>query len=77
MATTIIIGSGGAHNAITEANSAAGANSWTQAQIDWMSSYFENFANTVEAKITYFQRRQSSVTWAPYSPSRSLRFWHS
>lgn len=54
MATTIIIGSGGAHNAITDANSAAGAHSWTQAQLDDMSADFQRFAADTQKKITSF-----------------------
>lgn len=54
MATTIIIGSGGAHNAITDANSAAGAHNWTQAQTDWMSAYFGTFSAEVQKRILSF-----------------------
>ena len=54
MATTIIIGSGGAHNAITDANSAAGAHNWTQAQMDAMAAKFEAFTSDVQKTIASF-----------------------
>jgi hypothetical protein len=54
VATSIIIGSGGAHNAIQDANTAAGAHSWTQAQMDWMAGQFQSFANDVQKRITSF-----------------------
>ena len=54
MATSIIIGSGGVHNAVTDANSAAGVHSWTQAQLDWMAAYFAAFTNEVQKRITSF-----------------------
>lgn len=54
MATTIIIGSGGAHNAITDANSAAGAHNWTQAQLDAMAAKFASFTNDVQKTILSF-----------------------
>lgn len=54
MSTVIIGGSGSAHNAITDANSAAGAHSWTQAQMDAMASKFNAFAADVQKTITSF-----------------------
>lgn len=51
MATSIIIGSGGAHNAITDANSAASAHSWTQAQMDAMAAKFAAFTSDVQKSI--------------------------
>lgn len=54
MATTIIVGSGGAHNAITDANSAAGAHNWTQAQMDAMAAKFQAFTSDVQKWIVMF-----------------------
>ncbi len=54
MATTIIIGSGGAHNAIADANSAAAAHSWTQAQLDAMSAKFQAFTADTQKTIVSF-----------------------
>ena len=52
MSTPIIAGSGGAHNAINDANT-SGMN-WTDAQRQAMATIFADFAKTVESKITSF-----------------------
>jgi len=54
MSTVIIGGSSGAHNAITDANSAATVHSWTQAQMDAMASKFTSFTNDVQKTILSF-----------------------
>lgn len=57
MATTIIIGSGGAHQAINDANT--DSMTWTQAQKDAMAAKFLAFTNDVNHDRNEYNKANS------------------
>lgn len=55
MSVVIIIGgSGHLKGIVDKANQQASQYSWTQAQIDWMASYFDSCSSTIDSKIASF-----------------------